>query len=205
MPRDPDEKPAPARRGHVRVRPQPQHPPPLAVKAIPRARRPAGRTCAAEAGTGNGARDNPRSRNARARRGGRIGPGQTPSGAAGVHAHTRRPTGETRAAKASTSAGARTSARVRPRHPPACTAPPSGVTAGRPGGRNAQLSKPGRAQGAREEDWRRLASAGTLAQRANESPPRAEEPASESQAALRAFLEAGEAEAQIETPLAEED
>ena len=51
------------------------------------------------------------------------------------------------------------------------------------------------------EDWR----AGTLAKRANESPPRAEEPASESQAALRAFLEAGEAEARIETPLAEDE
>ena len=51
------------------------------------------------------------------------------------------------------------------------------------------------------EDWR----ARTLAERANESPPRAEEPARESQAALRAFLDAAEAEAQIETPLAEDE
>ena len=46
-------------------------------------------------------------------------------------------------------------------------------------------------------DWR----ARTIAQRANESPPRVEEPVSESQAALRAFLEAGEAEPELETPL----
>ena len=51
------------------------------------------------------------------------------------------------------------------------------------------------------EDWR----AQTLAERANKPPARAEEPAGESQGALRAFLEAGEAEAQIETPLAEDD
>ena len=51
------------------------------------------------------------------------------------------------------------------------------------------------------EDWR----AGTLAQRANESPPRGEKPTGESQAALRAFLEAGEAEAQSATPLGEDE
>ena len=51
------------------------------------------------------------------------------------------------------------------------------------------------------EDWR----AQTLAERANEPPPRAEEPAGKSQAALRAFLDTAEAEAQSETPLAEDD
>ena len=51
------------------------------------------------------------------------------------------------------------------------------------------------------QDWR----ARTLAQRADESPPRAEEPASESQTALRAFLEAGEAEPELEAPLAEDE
>ena len=51
------------------------------------------------------------------------------------------------------------------------------------------------------QDWRLR----TLAKRATEPPPRAEKPASESQAALRAFLDAAEADAQIETPFAEDD
>ena len=51
------------------------------------------------------------------------------------------------------------------------------------------------------EDWR----AQTLAERANEAPVQAEEPARESEAALRAFLDAPEAKAQIETPLAEDE
>ena len=50
-------------------------------------------------------------------------------------------------------------------------------------------------------DW----SARGIARRATESPPRAEKPVSESQAALSAFLDAVEAGAQIETPLAEDD
>ena len=40
------------------------------------------------------------------------------------------------------------------------------------------------------QDWR----AQTLAERANQPPPRAEEPAGESEAALRAFLDTAEAE-----------
>ena len=51
------------------------------------------------------------------------------------------------------------------------------------------------------EDWR----AQTLAQRANQPPPRADEPASGSESALRAFLDTDEADAQIETPLAEDE
>ena len=50
-------------------------------------------------------------------------------------------------------------------------------------------------------DWR----ASTIAKRATEPPPRAKKPVSESGAALRAFLDAVEAGAQIETPLAEDD
>ena len=66
------------------------------------------------------------------------------------------------------------------------------------------LQKPAPAPAARKmprEDWRSSA----LAERANEPRPRAEEPASESQAALRAFLNTTEAEGQIETPLAEDE
>ena len=66
------------------------------------------------------------------------------------------------------------------------------------------LQKPAPAPSPRKttgEDWR----AQTLAQRANQPPARADEPARESEAALRAFLDTGEAEAQIETPLAEDD
>ena len=51
------------------------------------------------------------------------------------------------------------------------------------------------------QDW----SARAIARRATEPPSRADRPVSESQAALRAFLDAAEAEAQIETPLAEDD
>ena len=50
-------------------------------------------------------------------------------------------------------------------------------------------------------DWRARA----LAERANEPRPRAEEPARESESALRAFLDAPEADAQIETPLAKDE
>ena len=42
-------------------------------------------------------------------------------------------------------------------------------------------------------------------ERANQPPPRAEEPARESQAALREFLGTAEADAQSETPLAEDE
>ena len=66
------------------------------------------------------------------------------------------------------------------------------------------LRKPAPAPSPRKttgEDWR----AQTLAQRANQPPPRADKPARESEAALRAFLDTAEAEAQIETPLAEDD
>ena len=107
---------AAATRGPARVRLQQASP--LAVQAIPRARRPSGRTCAAEAGIGTGARDNPRSRNARARRSTHIGPGQAPSGAAGVHAHARRPAGKTRAAKAGNSGFERIIIRARSGEPP---------------------------------------------------------------------------------------
>ena len=57
------------------------------------------------------------------------------------------------------------------------------------------LRKPAPAPSPRKttgEDWR----AQTLAQRANQPPPRADKPARESEAALRAFLDTGEAEAQ---------
>ena len=52
-------------------------------------------------------------------------------------------------------------------------------------------------------DWR----ARPLAERANEPPPRVREPArnEDAEAALRTFLDAPEAEAQIETPLAEDE
>ena len=50
-------------------------------------------------------------------------------------------------------------------------------------------------------DWR----ASTLAKRANESPVQAEEPARESEAALRAFLDTAEAEPQLEAPLAKDE
>ena len=50
------------------------------------------------------------------------------------------------------------------------------------------------------EDWR----ARTLAERADEPPPRAEEPARESQAAFRAFLDTAEAEPELEAPLAKD-
>ena len=76
------------------------------------------------------------------------------------------------------------------------------VTTGKLGARPT-LQKPAPAPPPRKttgEDWR----AQTLAERANKPPARAEEPASEGQAALRAFLEAGEADAQSETPLADE-
>ena len=66
------------------------------------------------------------------------------------------------------------------------------------------LQKPAPASAARKMpggDWR----ASALAERANEPPPQGEEPARESEAALRAFLDAPEAEAQIETPLAEDE
>ena len=65
------------------------------------------------------------------------------------------------------------------------------------------LRKPAPAPSPRKttgEDWR----AQTLAQRANQPPPRADKPARESEAALRAFLDTAEAEAQSETPLAED-
>ena len=51
------------------------------------------------------------------------------------------------------------------------------------------------------EDWR----ARTLAERANEPPPQAEEPTRESEAALRAFLDTAEAEPQLEAPLAKDE
>lgn len=51
------------------------------------------------------------------------------------------------------------------------------------------------------EDWR----ARTLAERANEPPPQAEEPTRESEAALRAFLDTAEAEPQLEAPLAKNE
>ena len=76
------------------------------------------------------------------------------------------------------------------------------VTTGKLGARPT-LQKPAPAPPPRKttgEDWR----AQTLAERANKPPARAEEPAGEGQAALRAFLEAGEADAQSETPLADE-
>ena len=66
------------------------------------------------------------------------------------------------------------------------------------------LRKPAPAPSPRKttgEDWR----AQTLAERANKPPARAEEPAGKSQAALRAFLDTTEADAQSETPLAEDD
>ena len=66
------------------------------------------------------------------------------------------------------------------------------------------LRKPAPASAPRKmpkEDWR----AQTLAERANQPPPRAEEPAGKSEAALRAFLDTAEAEAQSETPLAEDE
>ena len=66
------------------------------------------------------------------------------------------------------------------------------------------LQKPAPASAGRKMpggDWR----ASALAERANEPPPQGEEPARESEAALRAFLDAPEAEAQIETPLAEDE
>ena len=66
------------------------------------------------------------------------------------------------------------------------------------------LQKPAPAPSPRKtsgEDWR----ARTLVERANEPPPRVEEPASESQAALRTFLDTAEGEIQIETPLAKDD
>ena len=66
------------------------------------------------------------------------------------------------------------------------------------------LEKPAPAPSPRKttgKDWR----AQTLAERANKPPPRAEESAGKSQAALRAFLDTGEADAQSETPLAEDE
>ena len=51
------------------------------------------------------------------------------------------------------------------------------------------------------EDWR----AKTLAQRANQLPPRADEPASESESALRAFLDTDKADAHSEAPSAEDE
>ena len=51
------------------------------------------------------------------------------------------------------------------------------------------------------EDWR----AQTLAQRATQPPPRADEPASESESALRAFLDTDEADAHSEAPSAEDE
>ena len=51
------------------------------------------------------------------------------------------------------------------------------------------------------EDWR----AATLAQRANESPPRGEKPTGESEAALRAFLDTGEAETENRSAKDDED
>ena len=71
-------------------------------------------------------------------------------------------------------------------------------------GAGGALQKPAPAPAARKmprEDWRSNA----LAERANEPRPQAEEAASESQAALRAFLNTTEAEGQIETPLAEDE
>ena len=66
------------------------------------------------------------------------------------------------------------------------------------------LRKPAPAPSPRKttgEDWR----AQTLAQRANQPPPRADEPASESESALRAFLDTGEADAHSEAPSAEDE
>ena len=77
------------------------------------------------------------------------------------------------------------------------------VTSGKLGAKRT-MQKPAPAPSPRKttgEDWRAQA----LAQRANQPPPRVEESAGESQAALRGFLEAGKAEAQSETPLAEDD
>ena len=81
--------------------------------------------------------------------------------------------------------------------------PKFGVRTDKLGGRRT-LQKPAPTPAPRKttgEDWR----AGALAERANEAPVQAEEPARESEAALRAFLDAPEAEAQSETPLAEDE
>ena len=71
------------------------------------------------------------------------------------------------------------------------------VTTGKLGAKRA-LQKPAPAPSTRKttgEDWR----AQTLAERSSEASPGAEEPAGESESALRAFLHTGEAGAESET------
>ena len=145
----------------------------------------------------------PRREAADARGPARVRLQQAPPLAVEAIPHTRRPTGKTGAAEACTSASGRETAPefdpdILPRVRPQFRVTTDDLEAKRALQKPAPTPSPRKTTG---EDWR----AQTLAQRANQAPPRADEPASESESALRAFLDTDKANAHSEAPSAEDE